>query len=187
MHYRTFAAFCLALAVAFGGLSTVIGQDKPPKDDPAKKEEPPKKDDTKKEDEKKDDVKKDDKKDEPKKEDLLDEKAYEKLMTEDIRAAWNKAKANIRNKRGEETGKNADELAKLSAKILLSDTAAKAGKNKGKKLREQKDFQDWANELKTAAEELSKQAKAGKWDKVDVEKEKIGKTCTNCHDVYNPQ
>lgn len=154
----------------------VIGQDKPPKKEDPKKEEP-----------KKEEPKKEDKKEEPKKEELLDEKAYHKLMTEEIKLQWGKVRATIRNKNGDGTSKGADELAKMAAKILLSDTLAKAGPNKGKKVREQKDFQGWANELKAAAEEISKQAKAGDWDKVEVEKEKAGKTCKNCHDVYDPQ
>ena len=178
MHYRSVYAFCLVLALCFAGFSTVVGQADKPKDPPKEEQKvPPKKDESKKEE----------KKEEPKKEELLDEKAYYKLMNEDIKIQWGRVRATIRTKKNEDTAKNADELAKMAAKIVLSDSVAKAGPNKGKKLREQKDFTGWANDLKAHAEELSKQAKAGKWDKVEVEKDKIGKTCSNCHDVYDPK
>lgn len=171
MHYRAIAAFCLVAALILGAVSTVIGQGKPP----TPKEEP-----------KKEEPKVDPKKEEPKKEELKPMTAdeYDGLMKK-IKTAQGKAKANIKNKKGAETAAAADELAKHAAEILRFDGDVQEGDNKGKKVRDQKDFKEWAEALKKASENLSKAAKAGKWDDADTEKDNIGRTCSNCHDVYD--
>lgn len=174
MHYRTIAFVCLAAAMTLGAVSTAMGQNKPPAPaEPTPKVEP-----------KKEEPKVEEPKVEAPKPMTADE--YDGLMKK-IKTAQGKAKANIKNKKGAETATSADELAKHAAEILRYDGDVKEGDNKGKKVREQKDFKEWAEALKKAAENLSKAAKAGKWDDADTEKDNIGRTCSNCHDVYDKE
>lgn len=169
MHHQLLAGFCLSLAVVCGGASLASGQAKEAPKEPAKE------------------APKEAAKEAPKKEEIkpLTQKDYDQLM-KDVKQAQGKMRATIRNKRGADAAAAADEMAGHAAKILLYDGDIAEGANKGKKARDQKDFQGWAGDLKAASEELAKQAKAGKWDKVNVEWEKVGKSCKNCHDVYDP-
>jgi cytochrome c556 len=102
-----------------------------------------------------------------------------------IKTAQGKLRANLRNKKGAEAAEAGEELARLAADILRYDGDVKDGDNKGQKVRDQKDFKQWAEDLKKAGETVAKHAKAGKWDDADKEKDNIGRTCSNCHDVYD--
>jgi len=177
MHYRTLAAFCLAMAVCLGVGSTVIGQNKQPA--PAPKAEP--KVEPKKEEPAKEDPKEEPKVEAPK---PMTHDEYDGLMKK-IKTAQGKVKAHLKNKKGADTATAAEDLAKHAAEIMRFDGDVKEGDNKGKKVREQKDFKEWAEALKKAAENLAKHAKAGKWDDADTEKDNVGRTCSNCHDVYD--
>jgi len=176
MHYRTVAATCLVLTLALGAFSQVMGQDKPPAPKPdVKKEEPPK--------EPPKEEPKDPPKEEPKKEEWLNKDAFERLM-KDIKATNGKMRASLKSKRGAETETAANDLAKHAEKIVKCDLDVKAGETKGQKLRDQKDFKGWAEDLKKAAEALAKAAKDGKWDDAEKEKDKVGVSCKSCHDKY---
>lgn len=173
MSYRLVAALLLGLSLVFAGASLVEGQSSKDKE-PAKEEGK--------------DVKKDDKKEGEQKaeEKPLSAKEYNELM-EDIKKAWNRLKIHARNKMGDKAAEAADELAELAVKARRYDGEVLTGDNKGKKARDQKDFQDWLKVMEDAAKEYSAQAKKGKWDKADVQKDKINETCGDCHDVYQPE
>lgn len=115
MHYRIVAATCLVAALAFGAVSTVMGQNKQPA--PKPKEEPRK-------EEPKPEPKPEPKKEEPKKEEPKPEpmssEDYEGMMKK-IKTAQGKLKANLKNKKGAEAAAAAEELAKLAADILRYD------------------------------------------------------------------
>lgn len=182
MHYRIVTAFCLVAALACGAVSTVIGQNNQPKpkDQPAKEE--PKKPEPGQESPKAEPPKAE----EPKKPEPMTVEEYDGLMKK-IKTAQGKAKANLKNKKGAETAAAADELAKLALEILRFDGNVEEGDNKGQKARDQKDFKEWAEALKKASENLSKAAKAGKWDDAETERDNIGRTCSNCHDAYDKE
>lgn len=170
MSYRVLAALCLALSIAFAGIGMVQGQDKG-------------KEDSSKVEKKEDGEKKDEKKDEEK---PLTKEEFDKVMDE-INTSWNKLKINARKKMGDKAAEAADDMAKASEKILRYDGEVLKGDEKGKKARDQKDFKEWVEALKEAAEDYSKYAKKGDWDKADTAKDKINETCGNCHDIYEPE
>lgn len=165
MHYRLAAGFLLAAALGTFGVAQVLGQDAPPKpaDKPA-----PKAAEEKKEPE------------------VLDAEGFETLM-DDIKDEWNKVKLNLKKKMADPAAAAAEALAKHAPNTLKYDGAVLDGDAKGKKAREQQDFKDWAKALEDAAKAFAKHAKAGDWEKAGAEKEKIGKTCTDCHDKYEPE
>lgn len=168
MSYRLFAILCLALSVAFAGFSAVQGQDKVQKKDEKKDE---------KTEDKKDEAKEDEK--------PLTKEEFDALM-EEIKTSWNKLKINARKKMGDKAAENADEISKVSDKILRYDGEVLKGDQKGKKARDQKDFQDWVAALKKAAEDYAKHARKSDWDKAEAAKDRINETCGDCHDLYEP-
>lgn len=169
MSYRFVAAVLLVLSIVFAGAGLVQSQDDKPKEE--------KKEEGKKEGEK--DVEKAEEK-------PLTSKEFHDLM-EDMKKAWNRLKIHARNKMGDKAAEAADELTALAAKAKRYDGEVLTGDNKGKKARDQKDFQDWCKAMEDAAKEYAAQAKKSKWDKADVQKDKINETCGACHDVYQPE
>lgn len=169
MHYRLVAGFLFVAALGVFGLAQVAGQGAPPQ--PAEK--PADKPAAKPAEEKK----------EP---EVLDAEGFETLM-DDIKGEWNKLKLNLKKKTGEPAAAAADALAKHAPNVLKFDGPVLEGEAKGKKAREQQDFKDWVKALEDASKEFSKHAKAGDWEKAGAEKEKIGKTCSGCHDKYEPE
>lgn len=176
MSYRVICASCLALCLVFAGAGFIQAQNAKP---PVKKEEA-------KNEDKKDDEKKDPKDDAKDAEKPLTAKEFEEVM-EDIKTAWNKLKINARKKMGDKAAEAADEIAALTPKILRYDGEVLTGDEKGKKAAEQKDFKKWVEALKKGAEDYSKYAKKGDWDKADKAKDEINETCGDCHDVYEPE
>lgn len=170
------AAVCLSLAVALGD-SAAQGTTKKPAADP-KKEVP------KPEDKKEDAA--DEKKDEKKEDPPLTKAEFDTLM-EEMKTAWNKLKLNAKKKMGDKAAENADEIVKTAEKLHRYDGEVLKGDNKGKKAREQKDWQDWAAALKKHAEEFAKHARKSEWDKADKSRDAINTTCGDCHDVYEPE
>jgi hypothetical protein len=176
MSYRVATAVLLVLSIAFAGAGLVQGQAETPKEE-------------KKEEAKKDEAKKDEAGKEGEKaaeETPLTAKEFDTLM-EDMKKAWNRLKIHARNKMGDKAAEAADELAALATKARRYDGEVLTGENKGKKARDQKDFQDYLKVMEDAAKEFAAQAKKGKWDKADAQKDKINETCGGCHDVYQPE
>lgn len=170
MSYRIAAAVLLVLSLVLAGAGLIQGQDDKPKEE--------KKEETKKEESKKEGEKAEEK--------PLTSKEFHDLM-EDMKKAWNRLKIHARNKMGDKAAEAADELAALAAKAKRYDGEVLTGENKGKKARDQKDYQDWCKAIEDAAKEYSAQAKKSKWDKADEQKDKINETCGACHDVYQPE
>lgn len=178
-------AMLFVLATVCGGMSIALGNTaaqgttKKPAD--TKKETPPKKDEVKK-----DDAKNDAKKEEVKEEAPLTKAEFDTVM-EEMKTAWNKLKLNAKKKMGEKAAENADEIVKAAEKLHRYDGEVLKGDNKGKKAREQKDWQDWSAALKKNAEEFAKHARKSEWDKADKSRDAINKTCGDCHDIYEPE
>ncbi|MCZ7606322.1 MAG: cytochrome c [Planctomycetota bacterium] len=179
MSYRIATAVLLALTIVFAGAGLVQGQS----DKPTAEKKEVKKEETKKDEAKKDEANKEaEKAEDP----PLTSKEFHDLM-EDMKKAWNRLKIHARNKMGDKAAEAADELAALAAKARRYDGEVLTGENKGKKARDQKDFQDWCKAMEDAAREYAAQAKKSKWDKADAQKDKINETCGACHDVYQPE
>jgi hypothetical protein len=174
MHYRLAAVLFLMVGLGLAGASLIYSQDNPPKDEKQAEKQEEKKQEKKQE--KVDDAEK-----------PLTSKEYSALMEDEVKDAWNKLKINHRNKRGEQAAASADSLAGTSPKILRYDGEVLKGDNKGKKARDQKDFQGWAADLKKHAEEYARHARKGDWDKAEKSKDKINETCGHCHDAYEPE
>ena len=184
MSYRVLCACSLALCLIFAGAGLIQAQTAKSKDgDKASGKEADK--DSEKKDEKKDE--KDGEKDAEKKDEEkpLSHHDFEEVM-EDIKTAWNKLKINARKKMGDKAAESADEIAKLAPKVLRYDGEVLEGDDKGKKARDQKDYKKFVEALKEAAEDYSKYAKKGDWEKADKAKDAINQSCGDCHDKYEP-
>jgi cysteinyl-tRNA synthetase len=179
MRNRLVAVFALVMCVIFAGLGFVNAQDKPRDDKAAGKAES-------KKEQPKEEPKKEEPKEEPKDEEKpLTKKEFDDLM-EEIKTSWNKLKINARKKMGDKAAENADEIAAVAKKILRYDGPVLEGDNKGKKAREQDDYQKWVEDLEKAAKDYAKHARKSKWDKADEARDKINETCGACHDAYEP-
>lgn len=170
MIARKLAAVSLVLALLFSAAGLMTGQQ-------SKGEE---KEDKKQEGEGKEDSAKDSPADDA----PLKNDDFTVFMDGEIKAAWNRLSINHRRKMADRAAEAADELIKLSAKVLRYDGEVLKGDNKGKKAREQADFKGWVADMKKHAETYAKHARGGDWDKATTARTDIDKACKACHDAY---